>query len=89
VAAFISNTSEDGSRDGDAMKFITAIVGLISVIVTLPAILAAGRNIELQQHVYFSGIITEGEFFDYPCRRMRLTCFVNNDTHLPDKIWNN
>ncbi|KAL3793000.1 hypothetical protein ACHAW5_009184 [Stephanodiscus triporus] len=59
VAAFISNTSEDGSRDGDAMKFITAIVGLSTVIVTLPAILAAGRNIELQQQVYFSGIITE------------------------------
>ena len=64
VAAFITNTSNDGS--GDALKLITAIVGLSTVIVTMPAILAAGRNIELQQQVYFSGIISEGELFFYP-----------------------
>jgi len=59
VAAFITNTSNDGS--GDALKLITAIVGLSTVIVTMPAILSAGRNIELQQQVYFSGIFSEGE----------------------------
>ena len=64
VAAFITNTSNDGS--GDALKLITAIVGLSTVIVTMPAILSAGRNIELQQQVYFSGIISEGELFFYP-----------------------
>jgi len=52
MAAFITNTSEDGN--GDALKYITAIVGLLTVGVTMPAILAAGRNIELQQKVYFA-----------------------------------
>mmetsp|Transcript_893 Transcript_893/g.1857 ORF Transcript_893/g.1857 Transcript_893/m.1857 type:complete len:226 (+) Transcript_893:65-742(+) len=45
MAAYITNTSEDGS--GDALKYITAIVGLLTVAVTMPAILSAGRNIEL------------------------------------------
>ncbi|KAL7464564.1 hypothetical protein ACHAXS_004902 [Conticribra weissflogii] len=54
MAAFI--TSSDGS---DALKYITATVGLLTVVVTFPAILAAGRNIELQQHVYFAGLSSE------------------------------
>lgn len=57
MAAFITNVNEDGT--GDALKYITAIVGLLTVVVTMPAILAAGRNIELQQHVYFSRISSE------------------------------
>jgi hypothetical protein len=61
VAAFITKPSDDGG-EGDVMRLITAIVGLSTVVVTMPAILAAGRNIELQQRVYFSGIVSEGEF---------------------------
>ncbi|KAL9187983.1 hypothetical protein ACHAXT_006361 [Thalassiosira profunda] len=57
MAAFITNTSEDGN--GDALKYIAACVGLLTVIVTLPAIFAAGRNIELQQKVYFAGISSD------------------------------
>jgi len=54
MAAFI--TSSDGS---DALKYITATVGVLTVVVTFPAILSAGRNIELQQHVYFAGLSSE------------------------------
>jgi hypothetical protein len=57
MAAFITNTSDDGS--GNSLRYITAAVGLLTVVVTLPAILAAGRNIELQQHVYFARISSE------------------------------
>jgi hypothetical protein len=57
MAAFITNTTNDGR--GNSLKYITAAVGLLTVVVTLPAILAAGRNIELQQHVYFAKISTE------------------------------
>ena len=57
MAAFITNTSNNGS--GNSLKYITATVGLLTVVVTLPAILAAGRNIELQQHVYFARISSE------------------------------
>lgn len=53
VAAFIT-TSSTG-----AMKLITAIIGLSTVIITTPAILAASRNIELQQQIYFAGIVSE------------------------------
>ena len=53
VAAFIT-TSSTG-----AMKLITAIIGLSTVIITTPAILAASRNIELQQHIYFAGIVSD------------------------------
>jgi hypothetical protein len=57
MAAFITNTSVDGS--GNSLKFITATVVLLTVVVTMPAVLAAGRNIELQQHVYFAKIRSE------------------------------
>ena len=54
MAAFITNTSEDGT--GNALKYITATVGLLTVVVTMPVILAAGRNVELQQKIYFARI---------------------------------
>ncbi|KAL3782489.1 hypothetical protein ACHAWO_005236 [Cyclotella atomus] len=57
MAAFMTNTSDDGN--GNSLRYITAAVGLLTVVVTLPAILAAGRNIELQQHVYFARISSE------------------------------
>ena len=62
MAPFITESENKGSGEGsnsNALKYIAAIVGLVTVIVTMPAILAAGRNIELQQHVYFAHISSE------------------------------
>ncbi|KAL7551871.1 hypothetical protein ACHAWF_015089 [Thalassiosira exigua] len=73
MAAFITNTSDDGG--GDALKFITAIVGLMTVVVTMPAIWAAGRNIELQQKVYFARISSEERCLElHGHGRNRLKC---------------
>ena len=41
------------------LRFVTAAVGLLTVVVTLPAILAAGTNIEVQQQVYFTQITSD------------------------------
>ncbi|GFH44607.1 hypothetical protein CTEN210_01081 [Chaetoceros tenuissimus] len=51
MAAYI--TATDASN---ASRFITATVGLLTVIVTLPAIIAAGSNVDVQQQVYFRQI---------------------------------
>ena len=51
MAAYITATDAP-----DSLRFVTAAVGLSTVIVTLPAILAAGRNVEVQQQVYFRQI---------------------------------
>lgn len=51
MAAYI--TATDASN---ATRCITATVGLLTVIVTLPAILAAGSNVDVQQQVYFRQI---------------------------------
>lgn len=53
MAAYITSSSTDTP---DCLRYITAFVGLATVIVTMPAILAAGRNIEIQQQVYFAQI---------------------------------
>lgn len=42
-----------------SLRFVTATVGIISVVVTLPAIFAAGSNIEVQQQVYFRQISSD------------------------------
>lgn len=47
MAAFITSDAPG------SMRYVCASVGLATVIVTMPAIVAAGRNIELQQHIYF------------------------------------
>jgi hypothetical protein len=47
MAAFIT------SPGPDSLRYVTAIVGLATVVVTMPAIIAAGQNIEVQQEVYF------------------------------------
>lgn len=49
MAAFVTS-SQSGNL---SMLLVAASVGLATVIVTLPAIFAAGRNIEVQQQVYF------------------------------------
>lgn len=50
MAAFITSTGSN------TLRYITAGVGLAFVVVTMPAIVAAGRNIEVQQQVYFRGL---------------------------------
>lgn len=47
MAAFITSSGPN------SLRLVTAYVGLATVIVTMPAIIAAGQNIEIQQVVYF------------------------------------
>jgi hypothetical protein len=47
MAAYITSSGPN------SLRYVTAIVGLMTVVVTMPAIIAAGRNIEIQQEVYF------------------------------------
>jgi hypothetical protein len=54
MAAYITTNEELNS-----LRFVTAGVGLLTVGVTLPAILAAGSNIEVQQQVYFRQISSD------------------------------
>lgn len=54
MAAYITTNEQLNS-----LRFVTAGVGLLTVVVTLPAILAAGSNIEVQQQVYFRQISSD------------------------------
>ena len=74
MAAFISSSSNDTSSDSSsnsnsnrtaAFLYVTASVGLLTVLVTLPALVAAGKNIEVQQQIYFSGLPS-----DSLCRKL-------------------
>ena len=70
MAAFISSSSSAGSDSGSSSRtavflYVTASVGLLTVLVTLPALVAAGKNIEVQQQIYFSGLPS-----DSLCRRL-------------------
>lgn len=51
MAAFI--TAADAP---DTFRFVTAAVGLVTVLVALPAIVAAASNVDVQQQVYFRQI---------------------------------
>lgn len=62
MAAFISAASNIDNR---SFLYITAGVGLATVIVTMPALIAAGQNIEIQQRVYFLGLQS-----DEQCQRL-------------------
>ncbi len=53
MAAYVT---AGGDPESDSLRFVTAAVGLATVFVTLPAIYAAGRNVEVQQRVYFQQI---------------------------------
>ena len=64
MAAFISS-SNNNTNGGRPFLYITAAVGLLTVLVTMPALIAAGRNIEVQQRVYFLGLSS-----DELCRRL-------------------
>lgn len=48
MAAFITSTGPI------TLRYVTAFVGLATIVVAMPAIIAAGRNIEIQQQVYFN-----------------------------------
>jgi hypothetical protein len=54
MAAYIT-----AGEEPDSLRFVTAAVGLATVFVTIPAIYAAGRNVEVQQQVYFRQIETD------------------------------
>lgn len=53
MAAYITSSGPN------SLRFVTACVGLATVVVTMPAIIAAGQNIELQQEVYFRRVESE------------------------------
>lgn len=54
MAAFITAKTNDDTDP--AFLYATASVGLGTVLVTLPALVAAGRNVEVQQRIYFEGL---------------------------------
>jgi len=53
MAAFITSSGPN------SLRYVTAIVGLATVVVTMPAIVAAGKNIEVQQEVYFKMLLSD------------------------------
>jgi hypothetical protein len=59
MAAVFTSEKGDFGEESNGLKYITAGLGITTIIITMPSILAAGRNIELQQHVYFRGISSE------------------------------
>ena len=63
AAAEVLTTTLVGN--GRSFLYITAGVGLLTVLVTLPALIAAGKNIEIQQRVYFLGLPS-----DTLCRKL-------------------
>jgi len=70
MAAFISSGSgissnDDGGGRTVTLLYIAAAVGLLTCLVTLPALVAAGKNIEVQQRIYFAGLPS-----DALCRRL-------------------
>jgi hypothetical protein len=69
MAAFITSAGSVAEADANdrnrSFLYITAAVGLATVIVTMPALFAAGQNIEIQQRVYFLGLKS-----DEQCRRL-------------------
>lgn len=59
-----TNTNSSGSGSS-RLLYIAAAVGLLTCLVTLPALVAAGKNIEVQQRIYFAGLPS-----DALCRRL-------------------
>lgn len=59
MAAVFTSEKGDFGEESNGLKYITAGLGITTIIITMPSILAAGRNIELQQRVYFRGISSE------------------------------
>jgi hypothetical protein len=64
MAAVFTSEKGDFGEESNGLKYITAGLGITTIIITMPSILAAGRNIELQQRVYFRGISSESRCYE-------------------------
>ena len=64
MAAVFTSEKGDFGEESNGLKYITAGLGITTIIITMPSILAAGRNIELQQRVYFRGISSETRCYE-------------------------
>eukprot|EP00986_Skeletonema_menzelii_P020219 scaffold30567_cov160-Skeletonema_menzelii.AAC.3 len=64
MAAVFTSEKGDFGEESNGLKYITAGLGITTILITMPSILAAGRNIELQQRVYFQGISSEERCFE-------------------------
>merc|ERR1711862_575430 len=53
MGAFVTSTGPS------SLRYVIAAIGLAMIIVTLPSIIASGRNIELQEKVYFNMVESE------------------------------
>ena len=64
MAAVFTSEKGDFGEESNGLKYITAGLGITTIVITMPSIVAAGRNIELQQRVYFQGISSEERCFE-------------------------
>ena len=64
MAAVFTSEKGDFGEESNGLKYITAGLGITTILITMPSIVAAGRNIELQQRVYFQGISSEERCFE-------------------------
>lgn len=64
MAAVFTSEKGDVGEESNGLKFITAGLGITTILITMPSIVAAGRNIELQQQVYFQGISSEERCYE-------------------------
>mmetsp|Transcript_34317 Transcript_34317/g.70258 ORF Transcript_34317/g.70258 Transcript_34317/m.70258 type:complete len:275 (+) Transcript_34317:180-1004(+) len=64
MAAVFTSEKGDVGEESNGLKYITAGLGITTILITMPSIVAAGRNIELQQRVYFQGISSEERCYE-------------------------
>jgi len=64
MAAVFTSEKGDVGEDSNGLKYITAGLGISTILITMPSIVAAGRNIEIQQRVYFQGISSEERCYE-------------------------
>ncbi len=64
MAAVFTSEKGDFGEESNGLKYITAGLGITTILITMPSIVAAGRNIELQQRVYFMGISSEERCYE-------------------------
>ncbi len=64
MAAVFTSEKGDFGEESNGLKYITAGLGITTILITMPSIVAAGRNIELQQRVYFQGISSEERCYE-------------------------
>mmetsp|Transcript_7327 Transcript_7327/g.10695 ORF Transcript_7327/g.10695 Transcript_7327/m.10695 type:complete len:248 (+) Transcript_7327:100-843(+) len=64
MAAVFTSEKGDFGQESNGLKYITAGLGITTILITMPSIVAAGQNIELQQRVYFQGISSEERCYE-------------------------